>query len=337
MRKNRLFSAVVSIIISLLLFSCKEYDDVYDPLETDHYWSYYSTDNGLPSDTITYVYEDNSGAIWVATKDKGVARLSGNTWTTFDTDDGLLKNKVMSIAQDKKGDIWFSTSFGFSVYDGSDFTNIQKTTNDEWIFADEMIIDKRGWVWATDYYNQGFYLYDGFEMYYFLFEGSYANVIALAENNAGTVFLACYGSVFLFRVTSSGQEFVDYSPSSKLYADYTKAMFFDSRGNSWFGHLAADKVTRISSGDADYINLFNGWSYTNVTSILEDDQNNIWFTMMQGGVIKYNGIEPQTFGINSGLSGDGVNCSMKDNSGNLWFGTNGNGISIYHPVTYENN
>jgi ligand-binding sensor domain-containing protein len=331
--KNSCSFFLALLFICFLIISCEKDNDILDHDTPLYSWNYFDKSNGLPSDSINFIFQDKDGDIWVATRDKGVSKYSSNTWTNYNEDDGLLKNKVSSIAQDNDGDIWFATSRGFSVWQGSGFTNVEKTSADEWIYADKMIKDKRGWIWATDDYNIGFYLYDGYSIYYFDFGGDYTYVTSIGENSSGNVYLAYFGGVFIFYVNSSGeQKWKDYTYSNKIYADYTNAMLFDSRGSSWFGHLGADKVTRINGMDAEYINLYNGWSYTNVTSILEDDKQNIWFTMSQGGVIKYNGIEPETFGLNTGLTDETVTCSMKDGSGNIWFGTKSGGICVYQPT-----
>jgi ligand-binding sensor domain-containing protein len=322
------------ILISAFFPACEKDQDILDPATPMHTWSYFTTADGIPSDSINFIFEDSDGNIWVATNAHGVCKFNGNRWKIFNESDGLLNDKVMSINQDNSGKMWFSSPFGFSIFDGvSNFNNVEKTGNDEWIYANKMIKDKRGWIWATDFFTIGFYIYDGFDFYYFDFGGNYTSVSTIAEDPNGKIFLAYNGGVFNFYIDNKGeQNWIDYPYSDKLYADYTNYIYFDSRGLTWFGHQEADRVTKLAGPDAEYINLYNGWSYTNVTSILEDNKQNIWFTLKEGGVIKYNNVEPEVLGVNSGLSDDNITCSMIDRSGNIWFGTKGSGICVYKPA-----
>ncbi len=322
------------ILAVMMFYSCQKDQDILDPETPLFTWSYFSMADGLPSDTINFIFEDFYGNIWVATNSKGVCKFNGSSWKIFNVNDGLINNKVMSINQDIEGNMWFSSPWGFSVMNKSGrFNNYEVSKDGEWMYPDKMIIDKRGWIWATDYFNIGFYIFDGFDFFYLDLGGNYTYVTALAEDPTGKIFIAYTGGVFNFYEEINGQQkWIDYNQSKKLYADYTSSIFFDSQGAIWFGHMDADRVTKISGSTVEYINLYNGWSDANVTSILEDNSHKLWFTLKQGGVINYNSIEPKTFGLNSGLTADNVSCSMMDREGNIWFGTRTSGICIYRPA-----
>jgi ligand-binding sensor domain-containing protein len=72
----------------------------------------YTTNDGLPSNTVYYVYQDSKKFIWFAT-DAGVARFDGTTFTNYRKKDGLISNKVIRIKEDSYGRVWFFN------YDGS--------------------------------------------------------------------------------------------------------------------------------------------------------------------------------------------------------------------------
>ena len=66
----------------------------------------YTTQDGLVSNTVYYVYQDSKKFIWFAT-DAGVSRYDGNTFTNFRKKDGLTSNEVIKIKEDSFGRIWF--------------------------------------------------------------------------------------------------------------------------------------------------------------------------------------------------------------------------------------
>lgn len=61
--------------------------------------------DGLPSNFIYQVIEDNRGFLWVAT-DAGLAKFDGKRFQVFTKKDGLPDNEVISIAKEKNGRIW---------------------------------------------------------------------------------------------------------------------------------------------------------------------------------------------------------------------------------------
>ncbi len=66
----------------------------------------FTTQDGLPSNTIYSILEDKKGFLWIGTE-FGVARYDGVAFKTFTAEDGLTDNNVLNIIEDNKGRIWF--------------------------------------------------------------------------------------------------------------------------------------------------------------------------------------------------------------------------------------
>ena len=62
--------------------------------------------DGLPSNTVYYVYQDSKKFIWFAT-DAGVSRYDGSTFTNYRKKDGLANNEIIRIKEDSSGRVWF--------------------------------------------------------------------------------------------------------------------------------------------------------------------------------------------------------------------------------------
>lgn len=71
----------------------------------------YTTDDGLPSNTIYAMVQDREDHMWFAT-DAGVSRFDGRTFHNLSVNDGLTDNHVINVAEDSKGRIWFLTLNG---------------------------------------------------------------------------------------------------------------------------------------------------------------------------------------------------------------------------------
>jgi ligand-binding sensor domain-containing protein len=81
----------------------------YDP--TTEEWQAYTAADGLADDTVTALWGDDSGVLWIATRG-GVSRFDpqNNLWATYTAEDGLNGNRVASIWGDSSGHIWAGLS-----------------------------------------------------------------------------------------------------------------------------------------------------------------------------------------------------------------------------------
>ena len=75
----------------------------------------YNLENGLLSNEIYDLFEDQDGFIWVGT-DKGAIRFDGTQMKSFTLSEGLADNDVLSIHQASDGAIWFLSYNGKLSY-----------------------------------------------------------------------------------------------------------------------------------------------------------------------------------------------------------------------------
>lgn len=71
-----------------------------------------------------------------------------------------------------------------------------------------------------------------------------------------------------------------------------------------------------------YLDVDQGLNASNVLSVLEDKDGNLWFGTKGNGVSRYNGRNFIYFTKNEGLCGNDVWDIIEDKQGNIWFGTN---------------
>jgi streptogramin lyase len=63
---------------------------------------------------------DSKGKVWVGTLSDGIYNFDGAAWAHHDrASESVLSNHVTSISGDSGGRVWFGTSYGLTVFDGS--------------------------------------------------------------------------------------------------------------------------------------------------------------------------------------------------------------------------
>lgn len=80
----------------------------------DPIYHHYTTSNGLSSSEVYDIIQDDWGYIWFST-DNGLTRYDGYTFKHYSTNDGLTNNTVFSFFKDREGKIW-CTTFEPSVF-----------------------------------------------------------------------------------------------------------------------------------------------------------------------------------------------------------------------------
>ena len=102
----------------------------------------YTTDNGLPGNTIESVGIDENGSVWVKSDDEKFARFDGSQWETFDTCSVKFPNYLEAVTVDET---WIADYYNFKL------TRIKKgesTSFYESLPITSVAIDANGHIWA---------------------------------------------------------------------------------------------------------------------------------------------------------------------------------------------
>ncbi len=79
--------------------------------------TYFSTANGLSSNSIFALYEDQKGVIWIGTSNNGLNRYWEGKFQTIKKENGLPDNVICSIQQDNLNKTWISSNRGIYSLD----------------------------------------------------------------------------------------------------------------------------------------------------------------------------------------------------------------------------
>ena len=135
---------ITLILIAFLLFSTTLFAQI--PGLTQ-----FTTNNGLPSNTIYDIVQDENGFIWFAT-DYGISKFDGLTFKNFTVTDGLPGNEILAFYKDSKNRIWmtaFNGNVGFiqkdRFYNKDNLAYLKKLQFTK--FIDDIFEDSKGQIW----------------------------------------------------------------------------------------------------------------------------------------------------------------------------------------------
>jgi len=123
------FTILVTLVSGLLLFQGLAYSKPASELDAKSRFlvKKWSTEDGLPQNTVTSMVQTADGYIWLGTFG-GLARFDGVKFTVFDSTNapGLRSNRILSLFEDQWKRLWIGTEAGevYTLVDGK-FTELE--------------------------------------------------------------------------------------------------------------------------------------------------------------------------------------------------------------------
>ncbi|HQX45146.1 MAG TPA: two-component regulator propeller domain-containing protein [Saprospiraceae bacterium] len=264
--------------------------------------------DGLNSNDVYTLLEDNEGKIWIGTG-AGLCLYDGKTFVKIQIPlpKNLPPNKnpyyrnsqwVYSIMQAKSGKLWFVTIDGVYVYDGKSFslfkineaTNGFLTSNDK---VERILEDKAGNIWFGGRTNEGVYRYDGktvtnFKLKELFQDGPKPKPHSWAwpqlQDKNGNIWFSNWGGAYRY----DGNSFTSFTKSDGLAGGVTR-IIEDKKGNLWFGGDAGAGLSLYDGKSFTRFTIKDGLLNSSIWSILEDETGNIWVGTRETGLYLYDG------------------------------------------------
>lgn len=256
----------------------------------------YTVENGLCSNKITAIIEDQVGDLWFGT-DEGLCRFDRKNFTAVPIPwdgnkdlwgPGMNAKLVLSLIQDKKGNFWLGTWGGGAYrYDGKTFTSF---------------LAEKGRIQA---------------------DGLHHNVIqSILEDASGNIWFTSmtHGGVSKY----DGNSLTHFMPSDGLSDDMVRCSLQDKAGNMWFGSLGNREGTldRYDGKSFRSFNEIKDLCNSNVICMYEDKEGNLWLGSGRGPLCIYNRKTFTPFTTKKGRSFERISFIIEDATGNIWFGGN---------------
>jgi ligand-binding sensor domain-containing protein len=103
MRRARIRAALQLLLLAVVFALASTTFAQYSPYRFDHW----TTDNGLPQNTVRAIVQTRDGYLWLTTFD-GLARFDGVRFTVFDKSNtpAITNNRFTALYEDRDGTLW---------------------------------------------------------------------------------------------------------------------------------------------------------------------------------------------------------------------------------------
>lgn len=276
--------------------------------------------NGLTTNSISSLFQDRSGNMWIGTSGAGLVKYGNRAFTYFNQVEGLNNNSIFAITQDQDNNIWVGTGDeGVYKYIGQESFHYNTSNGLGGNQVRAAIRDKKGNIWFAT--NNGLSKY---------FNGSfttYTTKNGLPGNEIKSLLIDTDGNLWIgtngFGLSKYDYtKFENFTTEDGLSHNYIHSLFQDSKGAIWIG--TGMGPCKYSNGKFQSYLGAKGFCNNYVGSITEDKFGNIWFGTDRC-VVRYDGVDFKSITIHDGLSSGVIYLLHADKSGHIWIGTN-NGI-----------
>jgi signal transduction histidine kinase/ligand-binding sensor domain-containing protein/CheY-like chemotaxis protein len=322
---KKIKSTIILILICIL--STKLYPDIK--------FHHLGFEDGLSQFSIRSLYQDELGAIWLATNED-IKRYNGNRFEEIDINLGKntnYRNIVYFITGDKKGKLYFKTDLNSVIeYDNSLESSkmiFQSTTN-----ATESFIN---------YGNENLWIAQDNKIYKYsknklgLFKtisNSSLKITSIFETKKRNLLIGTQRNG-LYLINQNGNELnIPGTATSEI-----TCIFEDSKNRIWIGTwnsgvflMENNKIVLNINKDKNEVkySLSNNF----IRAICEDDEGNLWVGTANGlNKIETSKFEVTHYGIKNtfSLNHPSIWSIIKDKQGTLWAATYYGGLKYFNP------
>lgn len=320
MLKKIFLIAAVILPVMLPLQSEISFNNLAGSVQT-----FWSDTNGLPSNRILDIMQDETGYIWLASYD-GLIRFDGEVFTEFTEEEhGFTGISPRVLCEDVHGSLWVGTNAtGLYEYKNKTFTRYGLEDGLPNLSVRAVKFDKNNTLWVGTANGLVCKSASGGFMPVLSEDGSGLGLISFILPVQDMVFVGTN----LKGITAIRAGKAVPLPSFAAVQDYTfSTAYVSSDGVIWFG-TKDGKIVKVK-GDtiAEIIDL----EYLRGTSINEFLQtlNGTLYAATNRGVVTLGTGDPEAFSESNGLPNNIVSSLCQDRENNLWVGMEHGGIGKF--------
>jgi signal transduction histidine kinase/ligand-binding sensor domain-containing protein/CheY-like chemotaxis protein len=315
--KNRF---ILTILLPFLLsFSARA---------TDIRFRNFSTDDGLPDNSVRAIVQDSHGLIWLCTRE-GICMYDGLHFKLLEDDScDILDGLAMNLAEDHQHRLWFVTTHGIGFHDleTGETRTVRRNTQGGLIGAADIAVDRNGLVWFA---NEDIFCWDPARetLTDYSPAANFRSDAVEADSNGSIWFLSSNGDLYRYNNLGSTFERIHAggvsSRSSRhdLVSDGEGHLLYSAPGGTV---LSTDiftyvTTTRYRTGEGE------------IRCIVPEDGDFCWLGTDRGVLLMgpdgserftHDNAQPES------LAGEDVWSMLRDRQGNLWIGMFYNGLSV---------
>lgn len=304
----------------------------------------FSMGDGLSHNTITCVFQDSRGYIWIGTP-SGLNRYDGRVIKEYKNipldSRSISNNRINAICEDASGNIWIATEFGLNRLDRltGEFDIFTHDESKESTISNNIVYnvycDKSGKIWVKtiknlDVFNPKTRKFKHYEHFFDIFNPLPENPnFPIFEDSQGLLWVGSNDGLLMF--DKQYEQFYRYEsePSNELTLsnNQIKCLFEDSKGQLWVGtSLGLNKYNRK---DKTFERFKFSQSNTQdpINAIVEDYNYNLWLASGELGLVKMDPTRKaytyfkQNINSSKSIANNNIYCLLKDKSEVIWIGT----------------
>jgi ligand-binding sensor domain-containing protein/serine phosphatase RsbU (regulator of sigma subunit) len=290
--------------------------------------SYWGLEDGLINKRVRSITEDNRGNIWAGTSD-GISIFDGTKFLNLNEENGLSNDRIRCLTNDSFGNIWVGTFFGgimrFNHQNFVAYTPAEGLISNQILSINE---DEKGDIIVGTYDGVSkMKIKDG------KLQGSKSVNLenGLQSNSVRTVYKDKNANYWygtdqgITIIGPSGITQIDQE-DGLVNSEITVIKNFQDR--YWVGTgkglAIIEETTNYKDFDIKFLDRNDGIAGKEVSSIMEDDQGEVWIGFSDGQVSIFEDDRLVNPVLDESVSE--VLTMAIDSSGQIWLGTNGNGI-----------
>lgn len=291
--------------------------------------SCWTTENGLPQNSVTAISRTRDGYLWMGTFG-GLSRFNGSDFRTFthENTSGIRGHRISDIFEDSRGVLWVATQDGglSQVVDGK-FSPIEGAFGLNATYVTSVAESKDGALWIGS--DKGLArVEDGKARIFTVADGlpdDFVPVIRALSD--GSVWIGTGSGVARY---DKGRISVPWSPTDgRRYG--VMALYEDSGGSLWMG---TDSLGLVKMSGREGVQIFpasaerDGRPLSGVRGIFETSDGTLWLGGAEG-LITYDGSRFSTPSWMEGAAsgaGRAIRTIYGDADGDMWVGTDGEGL-----------
>src|SRR5262245_20668620 len=318
----------------------------------------WTTDTGLPQNTVFAILQTRDGYLWFTTSD-GLVRYDGVKFTIFDkgNTNGIRSNRFTSIYEDTDGALWIGTEDGFvTTFKNGTFVTFAASCPWSQKTVDQIRRDTDGTLWVST--NGGLLRWENGTLAPFVPEGLNVDHVRAYPGASGALWCFLDDEVRRFHtglVTSyrtpliasgitgvyedrdqslllgvvggevlrfSNGEVTTLSGWDKPKAPLARS-FYRDRSDALF--LGSDRAAlfHFENGTVRRITAADGLTADSILTVYEDREGSIWLGTATKGISRMTKKAITVYSSKEGLSGESVQVMLQDRVGDIWVGANG--------------
>ncbi|MBN1398571.1 MAG: PAS domain-containing protein [Bacteroidetes bacterium] len=360
---QKYISNIFKCLLPIGILICVLINPVY-PQEKNVKFKHLSINDGLSQNVVYCIMQDKYGMIWIGTDD-GLNRYNGYSFQIFKNvprnSESISNGSIRAIFEDSRGKMWIGTRRGMNLFDrkSNKFTRLPKWSD---FIVVSIAEDKKNNIWIGT--NVGLYKYDLISDSVTVFspDNTSRNIVSRMINGPlNEVFVDSRNYLWicstdgLHLYDSDNNSFINYyhdeNISKSIASNDVRTILEDKAGRIWVA--TSDGLDLFENAhehplDGKFIHHKNDINDTRsiskgtVLSLLEDDKNNLWIGVENGGV---NVLNLNTYTNNNSefvhyesdlkrktaLNNNSIYSIYQDRQGIIWIGTCGGGLNILNP------